>query len=123
MARAADELAVSAVSMAELDYGVSTTADPLEQLRRRQRLQLVHDLYAVLPFDAQVAEYYGALATAVRVHGRDPRPRRMDPQIVATAAGTASHCSLATPLTSPGSNRRSRSSSSAEGESGSPRPG
>jgi len=33
-----------------------------------------------------MAEYYGALATAVRVYGRDPRPRRMDLQIAATAA-------------------------------------
>ncbi|HEX4252261.1 MAG TPA: type II toxin-antitoxin system VapC family toxin [Pseudonocardia sp.] len=86
VARVADELAVSAVSMAELHYGVSATPDPLEQLRRRQRLQLVHELYDVLPFDAQVAEYYGALATAVRDHGRNPRPRRMDLQIAATAA-------------------------------------
>ena len=86
VARVADELAVSAVSTAELHYGVSATADPLEQLRRRQRLRLVHDLYDVLPFDAQVAEYYGALATAVRVYGRDPRPRRIDLQIAATAA-------------------------------------
>jgi len=86
VAQVADDLAVSAVSMAELHYGVSATADPLEQLRRRQRLQLVHDLYDVLPFDAQVAEYYGALATAVRVYGRDPCPRRMDLQIAATAA-------------------------------------
>lgn len=86
VARVADELAVSAVSMAELHFGVSATADPLKQLRRRQRLQLVHDLYDVLPFDAQVAEYYGALATAVRLYGRDPRPRRMDLQIAATAA-------------------------------------
>jgi len=86
VARVADELAVSAVSMAELHYGVSATADPLEQLRRRQRLQLVHDLYDVLPFDAQVAEYYGALEATVRVYVRDPRPRRMDLQIAATAA-------------------------------------
>lgn len=86
VAEVADELAVSAITMAELHYGVSATADPLEQLRRRQRIQLVRELYDVLPFDAQVAEYYGTLATAVRLHGRNPRPRRMDLQIAATAA-------------------------------------
>lgn len=31
------------------------------------------------------AEHYGALATLVRQHGRNPRPRRMDLQIAATA--------------------------------------
>lgn len=86
VAERVDEVAVSAVSVAELHYGVSATADPIEQLRRRHRLQLIHELYDVLPFDALTAEYYGALATAVRLHGRDPRPRRMDLQIAATAA-------------------------------------
>lgn len=72
--------------MAELHYGVSASPDPLEQLRRRQRLQLVNELYEVLPFDARTAEYYDALATALRARGRDPRPRRLDLQIAATAA-------------------------------------
>lgn len=86
VAEVADELAVSAITMAELHYGVSATADPLEQLRRRQRIQLVGELYDVLLFDARAAEYYGALATAVRSYGRNPRPRRVDLQIAATAA-------------------------------------
>ncbi|WP_028927902.1 type II toxin-antitoxin system VapC family toxin [Pseudonocardia acaciae] len=86
VAEVADELAVSAITMAELHYGVSASPDPLEQLRRRQRLQLVNELYDVLPFDARTAEYYGALATALRSRGRNPRPRRMDLQIAATAA-------------------------------------
>ena len=33
-----------------------------------------------------VEPYYGALAGLVRQRGRDPRPRRMDVQIAATAA-------------------------------------
>ena len=51
---------------------------------RRQRLQIVNELYDVLSFDSRTAEYYGALATALR--GRDPHPRRLDLQIAATAA-------------------------------------
>lgn len=86
VAAAADELAVSAITVAELHYGVTAAPDPVEQLHRRRRLQLVLDLYDVLAFDTQVAEYYGALATAVRLAGRNPRPRRMDLQIAATAA-------------------------------------
>lgn len=40
----------------------------------------------MLAFDIATAEYYGALAALVRRHGRNPRPRRMDLQIAATAA-------------------------------------
>ncbi len=40
----------------------------------------------VLPFDTATAEYYGTLAALAPLHGRTPRPRRMDLQIAATAA-------------------------------------
>lgn len=82
----ADEVAVSAVTIGELQYGVSAAADPLVQLYRRRRVQAVLNRFEVLPFDVATAEYYGALATLVRQHGRNPRPRRMDLQIAATAA-------------------------------------
>ena len=81
----ADEVSVSAVAVAELYYGVGASTDPVQQLHRRQRLQLVLDLYDVLPFDAEVAEFYGLLANIVRQSGRNPRPRRMDLLIAATA--------------------------------------
>ncbi|HVX45414.1 MAG TPA: PIN domain-containing protein, partial [Mycobacteriales bacterium] len=83
VAAAADEVAVSAVTVGELYYGVSAATDPLVQLRRR-RVQAVLDHFDVLPFDEITAEYYGTLAALVRRHGRDPR--RMDLQIAATAA-------------------------------------
>lgn len=82
----ADELAVSVITIAELQYGITATADPLEQIRRRQWIHAVLDQFDVLPFDIPTAEYYGALATLVRQRGRNPRPRRMDLQIAATAA-------------------------------------
>lgn len=82
----ADELAVSVITIAELQYGITATPDPLEQIRRRQRVHAVLDQFDVLPFDVPTADYYGALATLVRQHGRNPRPRRMDLQIAATAA-------------------------------------
>ena len=81
----ADEVSVSALAVAELYYGVGASTDPVQQLHRRQRLQLVLDLYDVLPFDAEVAEFYGLLANIVRQSGRNPRPRRMDLLIAATA--------------------------------------
>lgn len=43
------------------------------------------DIYDVLPFDAEVAEFYGLLANVVRQAGRNPRPRRRDLLIAATA--------------------------------------
>jgi len=82
----ADEVAVSAVTIGELQSGVAVATDPLVQITRRRRVQAILDRFEVLPFDASVAEYYGALAGLVRQHGRDPRPRRMDLQIAATAA-------------------------------------
>ncbi len=81
----ADEIAVSVIAIGELQYGVTAATDPLEQTRRRQRIQNVLHQFDVLPFDVPPAEYYGALATLVRQRGRNPRARRMDLQIAATA--------------------------------------
>jgi len=86
VAEVADEVAVSAVTIAELHYGITAAADPLTQMYRRQRVQAILDQFEVLPFDVTTAEYYGALAALVRNHGRNPRPRRMDLQIAAIAA-------------------------------------
>ena len=86
IASVADELAVSAVSIGELHCGISAVPGPLEQLHRRQRVQATVDRFEVLPFDVMAAEYYGMLTELVRRHGRDPRPRRIDLQIAATAA-------------------------------------
>lgn len=82
----ADELAVPVIAIGELQYGITAASDPLEQLRRRQRIHDILDQFEVLPFDVPTAEYYGALATLAQQHGRNPRARRMDLQIAATAA-------------------------------------
>lgn len=81
----ADVVSVSTVTVGELHYGVGASMDPVEQLHRRQRLRLVLDTYDVLPLDAEVAEFYGLLANVIRQAGRNPRPRRMDLLIAATA--------------------------------------
>ena len=86
VAQVADEVAVSAVTIGELQYGVAVAPDPLTQMARRRRVQAILDRFEVLAFDVSAAEYYGALAALVRQHGRNPRPRRMDLQIAATAA-------------------------------------
>lgn len=81
----ADLVAVSAITVAELEYGVGATADPVERARRRRRLQLVGDNFEIIPFDSATAESYGLLANVVRRAGRDPRPRRLDLLIAAIA--------------------------------------
>ena len=86
VAEVADEVAVSAVTIAELQYGVAVASDPMTQLSRRRRVQAILDRFEVLSFDVTTAEYFGALASLVREHGRNPRPRRIDLQIAATAA-------------------------------------
>ncbi len=85
IAKVADEVAVSAVTIGELQYGVTAAVDPLTQMYRRRRVQAVLDRFKVLSFDVGAAEYYGTLAALVRQRGRNPRPRRMDLQIAATA--------------------------------------
>jgi predicted nucleic acid-binding protein len=86
IAEVAEEVAVSAVTIGALQHGVTAAADPVVQLHRRRRVQSILDRFEVLPFEVSTAEYFGALATLVRQHGRNPRPRRMDLQIAATAA-------------------------------------
>lgn len=86
IAEVADEVAVSAISIGELQYGVTAVTDPVVQMHRRRRVQSILDQFEALPFDVSTAEYFGVLATLVRQQGRNPRPRRMDLQIAATAA-------------------------------------
>lgn len=44
------------------------------------------DSYGILPYGLEEATLSGVLATLVRASGRNPRPRRLDVQIAATAA-------------------------------------
>jgi len=81
----ADEVAVSMVTVAELQYG-STVHNQLQALARRRRLRAILEHYAVLPLDLPTCELYGAFAGMVRDSGRNPRPRRFDLLIAATAA-------------------------------------
>jgi predicted nucleic acid-binding protein len=85
LAAYADQVAVSMVTVAELQYG-STVHDPLQALARRRRLQAILEHYTVLPLDLPTTELYAALAGTVRDNGRNPRPSRFDLLIAATAA-------------------------------------
>ncbi|MDN5747430.1 MAG: hypothetical protein L0H64_02715 [Pseudonocardia sp.] len=74
LASIADVVAVSAISVAELEYGVDATDDLVERQRRRRRLSvIVEEIEVIIPFDEAVAESYGLLANLVRAAGGDTR--------------------------------------------------
>jgi predicted nucleic acid-binding protein len=76
---------VSAVSVGELAFGLDVE-DTVERMARTERYAAVLGGFEVLPFDGGAAKLYGVLAALIRRAGRNPRPRRLDLQIAATAA-------------------------------------
>jgi predicted nucleic acid-binding protein len=81
----AGELAVSAITVAELHFGVLVTSDPRIRAERLRRLAILQQRFDALPVDDSVAASYGRLAAAVVAAGRRPRARSMDLLIAATA--------------------------------------
>jgi hypothetical protein len=80
------EVAVSAVTMAELAAGPHATGDPDERGRRQDRLQRAEATFDPLPFDGEAARAYGRIYAAVGSAGRKARgPRVIDLLIAATA--------------------------------------
>ena len=80
------EVAVSALTMAELAAGPHATADPDERGRRQDRLQRAEAAFDPLPFDTDAARAYGRIFSAVTVAGREARgARAVDLLITATA--------------------------------------
>lgn len=79
------ELAISAVSLAELHFGVLVARDEQARALRLRRVALVERLFEPLPVDDAVARAYGEVASAVVRAGRRPRSRVMDLLIAATA--------------------------------------
>ena len=79
------ELAVTAVTVAELHLGVLVAAEPATRAERLRRLSVVQRRFQALPVDDTVAASYGRLAAAVVAVGRRPRPRALDLLIAATA--------------------------------------
>lgn len=80
------EIAISAVTLAELAAGPHATDDPGERSRRQDRLQRAEAAFDPLPFDADAARAYGLVFSAVVTAGRKPRgARAVDLLIAATA--------------------------------------
>ena len=80
-----DEVAVSAITLAELAAGPHLATSGSEIARRQARLQQVEATFEPLPFDANAARSYGQIVAAVAETGRSHRRRSADLLIAATA--------------------------------------
>ncbi len=92
-----DEMAISAVTLAELSAGPHQVRSDAEQAvyieaaeraRRLDVLQRAEHEFDPIPFDADAARAYGRVTAAVVSAGRKPRRRAMDLMIAATAVAT-----------------------------------
>lgn len=84
-------LAISAVTLAELHFGVLIAANPEVQAERLRRLSLLQRRFDALPVDEAVSISYGQLAAEIVHAGRQPRRRVMDLLIAATAHAHNAH--------------------------------
>jgi predicted nucleic acid-binding protein len=89
-----DEMAISAVTLAELSAGPhevrrndeqSLYDEREERARRTETLQRAESEFDPVPFDVAAARAYGRVAAAVIAAGRKPRRRVADLMIAATA--------------------------------------
>jgi len=78
-------LAISAITLAELNFGVLVAKTTQIRAERLRRLNLLQRRFDALPVDEAVSVSYGRLAAAVVDAGRQPRGRVMDLLIAATA--------------------------------------
>ena len=79
------ELAISAVTLAELHFGVLVARARDIRAERLRRLVILERTFDALPVDEAVVASYGQIASAVVEAGRKPRARSLDLLIAATA--------------------------------------
>lgn len=80
-----DQMAISAITVAELAAGPHLAVNPAEAAKRQARLQEVEAKLEPLPFDGTAVRSYGLVVAAVVREGRKPRSRFADLLIAATA--------------------------------------
>jgi predicted nucleic acid-binding protein len=80
------EVAVTAITMAELAAGPHATNDPGERARRQDRLQRAEAAFDPLPFDGEAARAYGRIYAAVVADGRKARGTRAVDLLIAAIA-------------------------------------
>ncbi len=79
------EPVITAVTLAELSVGPLVASDERERSARQLRLQQAEALFEPLPFDAQAARSFGAVAASLRGAGRKAKARAFDAMIAAIA--------------------------------------
>jgi predicted nucleic acid-binding protein len=89
-----DEMAISAITLAELSAGPHEVRgndeqdvydERAERARRLEVLQRAESEFEPVPFDAEAARIFGSVTAAVIAAGRKPRGRVADLMIAATA--------------------------------------
>ena len=80
------DLAVSAITLAELAAGPHAARDLVERARRQDRLQRTEATFDPLPVDAAAARAYGRVYAAVAASGRKARGRRATDLLIAATA-------------------------------------
>jgi len=84
--RLPSEIAVSALTLAELAAGPHATSDPAERARRQDRLQRTEAAFDPLPFDSDAARAYGQVFSAAAAVGRKARGARAVDLLIAASA-------------------------------------
>lgn len=79
------ELAISVVTIAELQFGVLVAKEAAVRAERLRRLSVLQRSFDPLPVDDAVADSYAQVAAAVVTAGRQPRARTTALLIAATA--------------------------------------
>lgn len=89
-----DEMAITAITLAELSAGPHEVREsdeqsaydaPVERARRMDVLQRAEHEFDPIPFDAEAARVYGRVTAAVVAAGRKPRRRALDLMIASIA--------------------------------------
>ena len=83
------EVAVSALTMAELAAGPHAASNADERGRRQDRLQRAEAAFDPLPFDREAARAYGRVYAAVTTAGRKARGARAVNLLIAATACAA----------------------------------
>lgn len=78
-----EKIAVSVITIAELELGVLRATDAEARARRLSTLSRVQSIYPLLPIGPEIASCFARIAAAERAYGR--RLRRHDTWIAATA--------------------------------------
>lgn len=80
-----EEIAVSAITFAELAAGPHLASTIAERSKRQVRLQQIEATFDPIPFDADAARSFGQVVAAVAETGRTHRSRVADLLIAAVA--------------------------------------